>query len=53
MAPGPWVQLDGMMMIAQQSPPLQDIGDEKKAQKRTYLVEKDGSGELILRSKAG
>jgi hypothetical protein len=51
MAPGGWVQLDGMMMIAQQSPPLEDIGNEKEAGKRIYWVEKDGV-ELILRSKA-
>ncbi|KAG9188045.1 hypothetical protein G6011_01968 [Alternaria panax] len=53
MAPGSWVQLDGMIMIAQQSPPLDDIGDEKKAQKRIYSVVKEGSGELVLSSKVG
>lgn len=53
MAPGPWVELDGMMMIAQQTPQLESIEDEKKAQKRMYSVEKDGSGVLILRSEAG
>lgn len=52
MPPGVWVQLDGMMMIAQRSPPLEGIDDEMKAQKQVYWVEKDG-GILTLRSKGG
>jgi hypothetical protein len=53
MAPGYWVQLDGMMVIAQKSPPLADIRDEEKARKRVYRVEDDTTGGLVLKSKLG
>lgn len=53
MAPGPWVRLDGMMMIAQRSPKLEGIGDEETARKRVYSVEDEGSGDLVLKSRAG
>ncbi|KNG45267.1 hypothetical protein TW65_07976 [Stemphylium lycopersici] len=55
MAPGSWVELDGMMMIAQRTPNLEDIDENEKAQVRKYLVEKDlskGPEWLILKSEA-
>jgi hypothetical protein len=50
MAPGFWVQLDGMMMIAQKSHQLDDIKDEEKARKRVYRVEHDPNEGLVLKS---
>ncbi|KAF2684457.1 hypothetical protein K458DRAFT_388932 [Lentithecium fluviatile CBS 122367] len=52
-APGEWTELGGMMRLAQMSPPLEDIGDEAKARKRTYWVDKEGRGDLALRSRVG
>lgn len=51
MSPGPWTELDGMMMLAQTSPPLDDIGDETKAQNKAYWVEKNPQDKLVLQSK--
>jgi len=53
MAPGPWVHLDVMMMIAQRSPKLEGVGDEETARKRIYSVEENGSGVSILKSRSG
>jgi hypothetical protein len=50
-APGEWTELGGMMRLAQMSPPLEDVCDEAKAQKRTYWVEKEESENLIVRSR--
>jgi hypothetical protein len=53
MAPGFWVQLDGMMMIAQKSPQQDDIRDEEKARKRVYRVQdvaNDPTVGLVLKS---
>jgi hypothetical protein len=42
LAPGSWTEVPGMMMIAQATmPKLTDIGDEKKASKMLYFVEKE------------
>lgn len=53
MGPGFWMELGGMMMLAQASPPLEDIRDEEKARKRLYWVEKEAPSPLVLKSKAG
>jgi hypothetical protein len=50
MGPGSWVELGGMMMLAQTSPPLQDIDNEDEAQKRLYRVEDSVQDKKILRS---
>jgi hypothetical protein len=51
-APGEWTELDGMMRVAQTSPPLEDIGNKDKARKRTYWIDDEGRGQLILKSRA-
>ncbi|KAF2847742.1 hypothetical protein T440DRAFT_538054 [Plenodomus tracheiphilus IPT5] len=51
MSPAPWTELDGMMMLAQKSPLLDDIREENEAQKKIYWVERDGSNEVVLKSK--
>jgi hypothetical protein len=50
MAPGFWVQLDSPIIIAQKSPPLEDIRDEEKARKRVYRVEDHPDEGLVLKS---
>lgn len=52
MGPGTWVELGGMMVIAQTSPPLQDIEKEEEARKRVYRVEGSGRNRKVLRSRA-
>jgi hypothetical protein len=53
MAPGSWMQADGMMMLAQTSPPLDDIEDPKKAREKIYWVARKTFGGIELKSKAG
>jgi hypothetical protein len=50
LAPGPWTEVPGMMVIAQATvPKLNDIDDEKNASKMLYSVA--GENELMLWSK--
>ncbi|KAH8733101.1 hypothetical protein GQ44DRAFT_766163 [Phaeosphaeriaceae sp. PMI808] len=49
--PGLWVELGGMMMLAQTSPSLDDMENEEKAQKRIYWVENSAQKKKLLRSK--
>lgn len=52
MGPGSWVELGGMMMLAQTSPTLQDIDNEEEARKRLYRVEDSAPDKKILKSSA-
>jgi hypothetical protein len=50
--PGSWVELGGMMMLAQTSPPLKNMDDTENAQKRVYWVEESDKGSLLIQSKS-
>lgn len=49
--PGSWVELGGMMVLAQTSPPLQDIEKDEEARKRVYRVEDSGQDKRVLSSR--